>query len=154
MKWNPNEVETYLKSKEYIDSAIVPLYSVSMVEGIKESAEKAEFVTLISEYLEKQFTGRLVLFPPFTYLKNDNTNKQLAELKNWEENLQKAEFKHIFYITSDIEWRNATDRLNGSIIWLPSIPLVQMSDLQKMTMVENQAVQTLSLFTQKWQKKV
>lgn len=150
MKWIPQEVETYLNAKEYVDTAVVPLYSVSVGGEMKQSAAAAEFITLLTNHLERQFTGRIVLFPPFTYLKNQNEEKVLSDLLNWESAIHQSEFKHIFYITSEIEWRSMTEKFTGAIIWLPAIPLEQMSDSQKLTIIDSQVKQILTLFTQKW----
>ncbi|MGG1675149.1 YpiF family protein [Neobacillus sp. NRS-1170] len=150
MKWIPQEVETYLNAKEYVDTAVVPLYSVSVGGEMKQSAAAAEFITLLTTHLERQFTGRIVLFPPFTYLKNDRTEKVFNELLNWESSIFQSEFKHVFYITSEIDWRESLEKLKGSLIWLPAIPLDQMSDSQKLTIIDSQVKQLLTLFTQKW----
>ncbi|QCJ45253.1 DUF2487 family protein [Bacillus sp. S3] len=150
MKWIPQDIETYLKAKEYVDTAVVPLYSVSVGGEMKQSAATAEFITLLASHLERQFTGRILLYPPFTYLKNDNNEKILNDLLKWEENIAEGEFKHIFYITSELDWRMHEDKLGGSLIWLPSLPLEHMNDSQKMEMIDSQVKQLLSLFTQKW----
>ncbi len=150
MKWISQEIETYLTAKEYVDTAVVPLYSVSAGEEMKQSAEASEFITLLAGLLERQFTGRILLFPPFTYLKNQETGKVLSDLQNWEAELVKGEFKHIFYLTSDIDWRKMEGELNGTLIWLPSLPAGQMADSQKVAMMESQVKQLLSLFTLKW----
>ncbi|MDV2887798.1 DUF2487 family protein, partial [Alkalihalophilus pseudofirmus] len=44
MKWIPQDVETYSNAKEYVDTAVVPLYSVTIGGGIKQSAAAAEFI--------------------------------------------------------------------------------------------------------------
>ncbi|GHH98194.1 YpiF family protein [Neobacillus kokaensis] len=150
MKWIPQDVETYSNAKEYVDTAVVPLYSVTVGGGIKQSAAAAEFITLLTTYLEKQFTGRILLFPPFTYLENEQSERVVTDLQNWEVNIFEAGFKHVFYITSDLEWRGREAQLEGSVIWLPSIPLEHMNDPQKLTMIDSQVKQLLTLFTQKW----
>ncbi|WP_342351985.1 YpiF family protein [Neobacillus soli] len=152
VKWIPEDVDTYLNAKEYVDTAVVPLYSVSVGGEMKQSAAEAEFITLLTGLLERQFTGRLLLFPPFTYLKDEKSERVLSDLQKWEDNISKGEFKHIFYITSDIDWRMREDQLSGSLIWLPSLPLEQMSDSQKVEMINSQAKQILILFTQIWHK--
>ena len=150
MKWVSKDIETYSTAKEYVDTAVIPIYSVSFGNEMKQSASSAEFITLLTTYLERQFTGRLLLVPPFTYLKSDNQEEILQQLKKWEENIEKSEFKHIFYITTEIDWKNFEKELTGSLIWLPSLPLEHLNDSQKISMVESQVKQILSLFTQKW----
>ncbi|MCM3566797.1 YpiF family protein [Neobacillus mesonae] len=152
MKWLPQDVETYSAAKEYVDTAVVPLYSITIGKGVKQSAAASEFITLLTNYLERQFTGRILLFPPFTYLGNEQDEKVLTDLKKWEESILDAGFKHVFYVTSDFEWRSREGELNGTLIWLPAIPLEQMNDTQKLTMIDSQVQQLLTIFTQKWQK--
>lgn len=152
MKWTPQDIETYLNAKEYVDTAVVPILSVSIGEEMKQSASAGEFITLLTGYLERQFTGRLLLLPPFTYLKSKNGESTISDLKDWEADLVKGEFKHIFYITSEIDWRTWEAELSGTVIWLPSIPLEHMNESQKLSVIDSQVKQLLDLFTQKWHK--
>jgi hypothetical protein len=119
---------------------------------MKQSASAGEFITLLTGYLERQFTGRLLLLPPFTYLKSKNGESTISDLKDWEADLVKGEVKHIFYITSEIDWRSWEEELTGTVIWLPSIPLEHMNESQKLSVIDSQVKQLLDLFTQKWHK--
>jgi hypothetical protein len=150
MKWIPKEIETCLSAKEYVDTAVVPLYSVALGAEMKESAEAAEFITMLTSHLERQFTGRLLLFPPFTYLNSFAEEVRLQHLQAWEKGIIDSEFKHIFYITSDLEWRSHEELLKGTVIWLPSMPFEGMNDSQKMTVIDRQVKQLLTIFTRKW----
>ncbi|PAE43777.1 YpiF family protein [Bacillus sp. 7884-1] len=152
MKWVSKDIETYLTAKEYVDTAVIPVISVSFGDEMMQSASSAEFITLLTSYLERQFTGRLLLLPPFTYLKSDHPEDIIQQMKKWEENIEKNEFKHIFYITSESDWKIYEKELTGSLIWLPSLPLEHLNDQQKISMIESQVKQLLSLFTQKWQE--
>jgi hypothetical protein len=91
-----------------------------------------------------------MLVPPYTYLKSDQFEDIINGLKKWEENIERKEFKHIFYITSEIDWKNFEDELKGSLIWLPSLPLEHLNESQKIPMIESQVKQLQTLFTQKW----
>jgi hypothetical protein len=150
MKWIPQEVETYLNAKEYVDTAVIPVYSLSFGEEMKQSAAAFEFISLLTGYLERQFTGRILMFPPFTYLKSNNMENVISELLKWEETVLQSEFKHIFYITSELDLRMYETRIGGSLIWLPTLPLGNMTEPQKIEIVESQSKQLLSIFTQKW----
>ncbi|MEH7117883.1 YpiF family protein [Neobacillus vireti] len=150
MKWIPQEVETYLSAKEYVDTAVIPVYSLSFGEEMKQSAAAFEFISLLTGYLEKQFTGRILLFPPYTYLKSEHIENVVSGLSKWEETVVQNEFKHIFYITSELDLRMFENKVDGSLIWLPSLPLGNMNEPQKIEVVESQAKQLLSIFTQKW----
>ncbi|MEH7114435.1 YpiF family protein [Neobacillus niacini] len=152
MKWVSKDIETYFTAKEYVDTAVIPLISLSFGNELKQSAADTEFITLLTNYLERQFTGRLLLFPSFTYLKNNDSVDVLSELKKWEENIEGNEFKHIFYITSESNWKIHESQLAGSLIWLPALPLEHLNDSQKISIIESQVKQLLSLFTHKWQE--
>ena len=150
MKWLPKDIQTFLSAREYVDTAVVPLVSLSFDKDMAQSGSNTEFITLLTNYLEKQFTGRILLLPPFTYIKDDDITENAKSLKNWEEHLQRSEMKHIFYITSESDWKKQEEQLSGTLIWLPSLPLDALNESQKLSMIESQVKQLLSLFTSKW----
>lgn len=152
MKWIPQDVDMYLKSKEYVDTAVIPLSPVSFGDDMKQSAAMTEFTGLLTSLLERQFTGRLLLLPSFTYLKNMAEEKLIDDIREWEYKLEKSDFKHIFYVTSDSNWKMREDKLTGSVIWLPTLPLEQMDNKQRISILEDQAKQILHLFIQKWRE--
>ncbi|HEY2420876.1 MAG TPA: YpiF family protein [Neobacillus sp.] len=152
MKWTPKDVGIFMDAKEYVDTAVIPLYSVSFEDEMKQSAATSEFLSLLTTHLERQFTGRILLFPPFTYLKKNNSEIVINELKNWESYIEASEFKHIFYITAESEWRLHEQKFTGSIVWLPMIPHEIMDESQKLSIVESHAKELMNLFTQKWQE--
>ncbi|WP_079509543.1 YpiF family protein [Mesobacillus jeotgali] len=150
MKWVAADVEMYQKAAEYVDTAIVPLLPVSFGEDMKQNASMAEFAGILTSQLEKQFRGRIFLLPDFVYIKENEGS--LNALKEWENTLLDKQFKHIFYVTSDSRWRQQEKELKGNVLWLPSLPLEHMQDQQKVSIVEDQVVQLLSLFTEKWEE--
>ena len=38
MKWNGNDIETYLKEKQFIDTAVVPLLPIAIGSEMKTSS--------------------------------------------------------------------------------------------------------------------
>lgn len=152
MKWVSKDVDMYLGAKEYVDTVVLPLLPVSFGTDIKQTVTMSEFISLLSGPLEKQFKGRLLMLPGFTYLKNNNMDKHLEELKSWEKEFKFQDFKHIFYVTSDSDWTLKDGELEGSLIWLPSLPLENMDQNYKNTILEDQVKQMLNLFIKKWQK--
>jgi hypothetical protein len=153
MKWNPKDVEVYLQSKEYVDTAIVPIMPIAFGTEMGQASGMSEFIHLVTLQLERQFKGRMMLLPGFSYLKTEKDEKLISDLSQWDSQLKENGFKHIFYLTSDLFWKNFESRLTGSLIWIPSIPLETMDDSQKMTVIEGQVKQMLNLFTQKWFEK-
>lgn len=149
MKWVAADIEMYQKAAEYVDTAIVPLMPVSFDDEMKQNASMAEFIGILTVQLEKQFKGRIFLLPGFVYIKGNAGT--LETLQEWEKTLLDKQFKHVFYVTSDISWRQYEMALSGTLLWLPSLPLEHMQEQQKVSIIEDQVKQLLTLFTEKWQ---
>ncbi|WP_442594519.1 YpiF family protein [Neobacillus sp. D3-1R] len=150
MKWVPEDMDMFLKSREYIDTVVIPLYPISFGDDAKQSANMTEFINLLATQLERQFKGRLILMPGFIYFKSKEHNKGLSDLIEWENRLKAEDFKHIFYVTADSDWKMVEQQLSGSLIWLPALPLEHMEEKQKNSILLDQVKQLLNLFTQKW----
>jgi hypothetical protein len=151
MKWNSEDIDIYMNSKEYVDTIVLPLYPVSLDDQMKKTAEMTEFITLLSAQLERQFKGRLIMLPGFTYLKSRNGDELYNDLLKWEQEFIENGFKHIYYVTSDSDWKIFETTFKGSLIWLPTIPLQQMDEQYRNTILEDQVKQLFSLFVQRWQ---
>ncbi|KOP83230.1 YpiF family protein [Cytobacillus solani] len=151
MKWISQDIDMYLKSKEYVDTAVLPLFPVSLRDDIKQTAAMSEFISLLSIQLERQFRGRLVMFPGYSYLKSFPEDKLISDIKLWEKELTEKGFKHVLYLTSDSSWKALESQFDGGLIWLPSLPLEHMDEQYKNTILDDQVKQLLQLFLQKWQ---
>ncbi|WP_071395581.1 YpiF family protein [Bacillus tuaregi] len=151
MKWTSEDIDMYIKAKEYVDTIVLPLYPVALDEQIKKTAEMTEFINLLSVQLERQFRGRLIMLPGFNYLKSTDGDATLQDLLKWEREFMAKGFKHIVYITSDSDWKLVEAKLTGSLIWLPTIPLQQMDQQYRNTILKDQIQQLISLFVQKWE---
>lgn len=150
MKWVPENIEMYLAEKEYVDTAVIPLIPLSFGEDMKLSSSMAEFITLASGLLERQFTGRILLLPPFTYLTGNVSENRISELLKWTTGLKDNHFSHIYFLTSDSEWKDCEDKLEGTVVWIPAVSLGGFDDLQKKAIIDNQVKQLLSFITRKW----
>ncbi|MEK4200503.1 YpiF family protein [Cytobacillus sp. FSL K6-0265] len=151
MKWHTQDIQLFLKERDYIDTVILPLYPVSFADDIQQTVAMTEFINLLSGQLEKQFKGRILMLPGMSYLKIISEEKRLADLIEWEKELISQDFKHIFYITSDSDWKTVEEQLDGGLIWMPSIPLDNMDDQYKLSILEDQVKQLLNVFVKKWQ---
>ena len=150
MKWNNEDMEMFIKAKEYVDTIVLPLYPITFDEKIQQTAGMTEFISLLSGHLERHFKGRLILMPGFMYLKSASEDELYQDIIKWEEEFLNKGFKYIYYLTSDIDWRRLENSLKGSLIWLPTIPLQKMDDKSRNTILEDQVKQLVELFTQKW----
>jgi hypothetical protein len=150
MKWIPQDIEMFVKAKEYVDTVVIPLYPISFGDDIKQTANMSEFINLLTSQLERQFKGRLILLPGFSYFRNQDKERLLDDLIEWENILKSEDFKHIFYVSSDSDWKLKEQHLTGSLIWLPALPLEHMEEKQKNTIIDDQVKQLLNLFVQRW----
>ncbi|MCM3440785.1 YpiF family protein [Metabacillus halosaccharovorans] len=150
MKWISNDVDLYNQTKEYIDTAVVPLIAVSVGSDFKNTVSKGEFINLVSMDLERQLKGRVFLFPTYSYLKkSENVIENLIE---WKTELQQ-EFKHVVFLTSDTELKEEkNEQLEGKLIWLPTIPLENMDENLKRKLLQDQVEQILNILLQSWNK--
>jgi Protein of unknown function (DUF2487) len=152
LKWICEDIESYVDQKEYIDTIILPLYPISFTSSIEKTVEMTEYISLITILLEKQFKGRLLLLPGYSYLTNLEGEMPVEDLLKWEEEIMNNGSKHLFYLTCDGEWKKVENSLQGSLIWVSTSPIHKMDTKQRNTLLENQIKQLSSAFTEKWQQ--
>ncbi|MBK3496732.1 YpiF family protein [Viridibacillus sp. YIM B01967] len=146
MFWIGKDVDVFLTQKEFIDTAIVPLAVMDGSPiGMKQSASAAEFLMSLTAFVEQQFKGRIMVTPPFTYT-NSMPKKNFIEAIDDE--LKSAGFKYIFYMTSDHSWTSETPEL--TVLWLPSIPLGDMDQSVKQSVLSDQLRQVVPMLSAKW----
>ncbi|MBW8349079.1 YpiF family protein [Bacillus sp. IITD106] len=151
MNWTAKDVHVYTTEREYIDTAIIPLMPVILDGGIKRAAEQGEFIQLLSIHLERQFRGRTLILPPFAYVKDPN--EIIEELDSWTNNAKQAGFSYVFYLTSDPKWKPLNEACNGTLIYLPSIPLEHMDEQHKHSVIDNQLKGLIGEIINAWQEK-
>lgn len=152
MKWTSQDIEKYLQAKEYIDTAVLPLIPISFGEDMQQTALMSEFTFLLSSLLERQYTGRILLLPSFTYIKTKNSQTLVNDLQTFTLNIRDQLFKHIFLLTSDSDWKMHEAQLADDLIWIPALPIESLDYPQKIAMMESQVKQILALFTQRWRE--
>lgn len=146
MNWNAKDLDTYLGQKEYIDTLLVPLLKIETIpDQLKSSASSTEFLMHLSNFIETQFKGRMMVLPPFTYTQSTSLTEMGEVLQK---DLQQMDFKHVFYLTTDREWTDVD--MQGEMIWIPSIPLESMDKQLRQTVIEDQLRQVLPTFTKAW----
>ncbi|WP_078546099.1 YpiF family protein [Litchfieldia alkalitelluris] len=151
MKWTTNDINLYLQSKEYVDTAVIPLIPVSWSSNVKKTIEIGEFTSILSHEIERQFKGRLILYPAFTYSEKEGRTQSLARLQTWSDEILTNGLKHIVYVTADSQWKGYENELAGTIISLPSIPLEHLDEKLKQSMFQDQMKSLITLFMRIWQ---
>lgn len=147
MEWKAKDIDVFIKEKDYIDTAVVPLIPVTGGTAMKQAAEKAEFTQLLSLYLERQFKGRMLLFPPCSYFLGENPDSNLDLLNKWEANLKEAGFQYIFFLTSDKDWEG----MSSSVLFVPSVPFEHMEEQYKQSIMEEQLKKLMIEIAKNWQ---
>ncbi|MFJ8245289.1 YpiF family protein [Peribacillus asahii] len=150
MKWNATDVELYITAKEYVDTALVPLIPISFDDRMKQLSSMSEFLSILSTEIEKKFKGRILLIPTFHYVMDDE--KKVEGLQIWERKLRQSEFSHIFFLTSDINWKKEESYLSSSLVWIPAINLESLPMEQAREVMKQQVEQIISVFINEWKK--
>jgi hypothetical protein len=151
MEWKAKDIEVYLKEKSYIDTAVVPLVPVSFGPGMKQTAEKGEFVQLLSLHLERQFKGRMLVLPPFAYLSCLPDREKVSLLNGWVKHMREHEVKYVFLLTADDSWRNLAGDFSAVLLYAAAIPLEHMDETYKLSVMENQVKQMMNEIVRGWQ---
>lgn len=151
MRWIAKDSSIFFREKDYVDTILIPLIPITFKEDGSEAANASEFIELVSQFIENQFKGRILLLPPFTYFRS--TEEELIGLNQyWVKHIESGYFKHIIFISSDPIWQKIISN-RYEVIWLPSIPLEHMNETNKMKVISNQAEQVINIIIHYWQEK-
>lgn len=149
MKWIPQDAEMFLGAREYVDTVIMPLVGITFQEHVKQSTSINDYITILSRQVEQQFKGRVLLLPPLTYCNDWVKQDRLDILLKWKDSLEE-QFSHVFFLTSDVEWKTVEMELGQSLLWTTPIPLEHLEEKYKQPMMEEQVKPLLTIISQKW----
>ena len=148
MKWTAKDLDMYMQSKEYVDTVLIPLVPLSFKGQMKQTGSMNEFLTILSLEIEKQMKGRILLLPTFHYL-SDEMDK-VERLNRWANEVKENNFEHVFFLTSDFEWKKEERELENNLVWIPAIPLEGLEIEQAREMINQQVLQILDIFSYNW----
>jgi hypothetical protein len=151
MKWITEDVDMFLKEKDYVDTALLPIVPFDFKTNVQSTAAMGEYILVLTQEMERQFKGRLLLLPSFTYLKGKDIQIYKNEIVKWVQHLKEQGFQHIFLMTSDNEWRKVEQDLQNMLLWLPALPLENLDDQYKFKVIQDRVKQLIPLFIEKWQ---
>jgi len=149
LKWIVKDVEQFEQAREYVDTGVIPLLSISAAKEMKMVVEQGEFIELLSTELEREYKGRVLLLPAFTYLVESQKNEK-GRLQEWTNHLRSEGFKHIAYVTSDFSWKEDMQELQGDLFWFPSLALEQFSDQAKREVIHAHIKNIMVMLEEKW----
>lgn len=150
MKWKVKELDTYFQAKEYVDTALIPLIPISFTDEVKMTVSMGEFITIITDELERQFHGRVFQLPPYTYLKEENKDERNTRLKSWLNYLKENSFKEVVLLTADYTWKTGDSDIEDHLIWLPALPLDTMDKEYQIQVIRDQLKQLVPILMDKW----
>ncbi|WAA10568.1 DUF2487 family protein [Fervidibacillus albus] len=150
MRWNAEEAAVYFQSKEYIDTALIPVISLSFEDGKIGSGDENEWIQWISMEIERQFKGRILLLPPLTYVHTFEKGERNNWFKLWVESLNGQCFNHIVLIGTD-DLRSVTETLDCEYFQVPRVPLLHVEKQYKVSMMEHEVKQLLPRIVELWQ---
>lgn len=146
MYWNSKDISVFVEQQEFVDTAVIPLLLIDgQASRLKQNASSAEFLMSLTAFIENQFKGRVVLMPPVSYTNRSN-RQQLGN--EWNETLKEVGFKHLFFVSSDMEW--GTEASEWNVIYTPSIPLEHMDQKLRQSVLEDQLRQIIPVFAKRW----
>lgn len=139
-------MSVFMEQKEFVDTAVIPLLLIDgQASKLKQNASSTEFLMALTAFIENQFKGRVILMPPVSYTTRSN-RQQLGQ--EWDEMLKEAGFKHLFFVSSDMEW--VTEESTLDVIYTPSIPLENMDRKLRQSVLDDQLRQIIPVFAKRW----
>jgi len=152
MRWRKADLQKYIQEKEYIDTAIVPLmpFQISDDAEMEKSSFQSELLSIITNEIEKELTGRVLLLPSYNYLKKSDSQLETKRLNTWADDAFKQSFKSIFFITFDAPWKKSEKELNGTLIWLPAIQAGDLHSKEMQPIIQDQVKQMIELIRSYW----
>jgi hypothetical protein len=125
VKWAAGNIHSYLENKQFIDTAVIPVYRILFREDKDTEAIRIDsFLNRIS-HLEERLTGRLILFPPFVCYGYDNA--PLTALVH-ETDGTFVELKHVLLIPADQEMEQCLNHILHSNGTSPRVRILSESD--------------------------
>lgn len=152
MKWTSNDLQKYLQAKEYIDTVIIPVqgFQLQQEKSVEKDAFQREVLSIYSHEIEKELSGRILLTPPYNYIKSEVLDEEVQRLNHWIEHMQAQPFKTIFILTFDNQWKKREKEITGELLWFPSIQTEHIHSEETGKMIRSQVEQVSELIRSYW----
>lgn len=109
MQWVSEQIEQYISSPQFFDTAIIPCYRIALTEDalevVKHNEEQYNRVLQVEERLK----GRIVLFPAIV-LWGNQSNQFETVMEAVTSELQR--FPHVFYLPFD---KNVVEQIQAVV---------------------------------------
>lgn len=152
MKWYRDDLTKYKSAKKYIDTAIIPVqaFQITEDESIEQNAFYSEVLSIYTNEIEKELSGRVLLLPTYTYLKSANIESEVARLNEWIEATLQQPFKELFVVTFDINWKKVERKIDGNLLWLPGMKETDLQSSEAVSFIRNQVSDISELIRSYW----
>ncbi|HAM81174.1 DUF2487 family protein [Ornithinibacillus bavariensis] len=152
MLWTKQDMQVYIKQKEYIDTAIIPIipFQLSHENDMDKSTSKREVLSIFATVIEKELSGRVLLIPNYYYLEYGDKAQEVDRLNRWTEEIQKQPFKHVFIVTFDSSWKKFEKELEANLLWLPGFQADDLYDGKTQQLIQGQVQDVVELIRSYW----
>ena len=152
MKWTKDDMEKYTDAKEFVDTILIPLspFNIGEDSTLEKDSFQQEVLHVYVHEIEQQLAGRVLLVPPYMYLKKADKDVEVKRIEQLIEEIQKQPFEHVFYITFDATWRKHEAALQGNVLWVPSIQTGDLRSKEVQSLIKDQVQQLSELIRSYW----
>ncbi|GAA0297209.1 hypothetical protein GGQ92_000409 [Gracilibacillus halotolerans] len=152
MQWHPDDLQGFFKAKEYIDTVILPITSISFknqAEAEKLAIQKKS-IEIITQELERNYAGRIFVCPIYIYQHAVDREQEIARLNSWTEEMLAEQFEHRFIISHDILWKKYEKQFDSHFIWTPSFSMSNFQSDDARLFVKEQTNELSELIRSYW----
>lgn len=152
MHWTKNDMKRYVDSKEYIDTAIIPIipFQLSDETTLEKSTSKRELLSIFATEIEKELTGRVLLIPNYYYQEFGDKMTEIVRLNQWTTEIQHQPFQHVFILTLDAGWKKYEKDLQANLLWLPGFQPIDPNSQEMQQMIRGQVTDIVELIRSYW----
>ncbi len=153
MRWVQSDLREYFASKEYIDTALVPLVKISFSSDSEISGNDYKYIQLLAERLEQQLKGRILLLPALVYFNSFPDEQIKSMITSWKEELLNEGFRHIFFLSTDSTYLNIIADQYTELLYVASIPLTHLEANHLQSIIDYQIEKLWPQIINRWQSK-
>ncbi len=152
MKWLSEDLKKYVQAKEYVDTLIIPLeaFHLSQETSLENDAFHREVLSIYTNEIEKELSGRVLLAPTYAYLKSSNLDHEVNRINSWIEDVKTQPFTSIFVITFDNAWKKVEKNLDCNLLWLPGMKPGNINSEDAVKLIRSQVEQISELIRSYW----
>lgn len=152
MQWSRESLKQYVDAQEYIDTLLIPLVPLKLkdVQDLEKNAFQRELLNILSNEIERELAGRIMLLPEYVYLANADLEQECERLNSWIQAAKNQPFEHILFLTFDVAWKQLEDRLEGHLLWLTSMQTGNLKSKEMHGIVKEQVQQIITLIRTYW----